>query len=57
MVVIASLLGSTSSSAARRLTHAVVQRPWKRRLVQDLGYGLAHEMFGMSADRRRAQNS
>lgn len=42
---------------ARRLTHAVVQRPWKRRLVEDLGYGLAHEMFGISADRRRAQNS
>lgn len=38
--------------AARRLTHAVVQRPWKRRLVNDLGYGLAHEMFAISADRR-----
>ncbi|GAA1639847.1 enoyl-CoA hydratase/isomerase family protein [Actinoplanes couchii] len=37
--------------AARRLTHAIVSRPWKRRLVQDFGYGLAHEMFGISADR------
>ncbi|GAA3091286.1 enoyl-CoA hydratase/isomerase family protein [Streptosporangium carneum] len=37
--------------AARRLTHAIVQRPWKRRLVQDLGFGVAHEMFGISADR------
>ncbi|MQY29104.1 enoyl-CoA hydratase/isomerase family protein [Nocardia aurantia] len=38
--------------AARRFTHAVAQRPWKRRLVQDLGFGLAHEMAGISADRR-----
>ncbi|WP_329175710.1 enoyl-CoA hydratase/isomerase family protein [Streptomyces sp. NBC_01477] len=36
--------------AARRLTHAIVARPWKRRLVQDFGFGLAHEMFGISAD-------
>ncbi len=35
---------------ARRLTHAIVQRPWKRRLVQDLGFGVAHEMFGIQAD-------
>jgi hypothetical protein len=40
-----------SPRAARRLTHAIVQRPWKRRLVQDLVFGLAHEMFGISADR------
>ncbi|MFQ6330403.1 enoyl-CoA hydratase/isomerase family protein [Nocardia sp. CWNU-33] len=31
----------------RRLTHAVAQRPWKRRLVDDLGFGFAHEMFGI----------
>ncbi|HEV2638678.1 MAG TPA: enoyl-CoA hydratase/isomerase family protein [Actinocrinis sp.] len=37
--------------AARRLTHAVATRPWRRRLVQDFGYGLAHEMFGISADK------
>jgi enoyl-CoA hydratase/carnithine racemase len=37
--------------AARRLTHAIVSRPWKRRLVQDFGFGLAHEMFGISADK------
>lgn len=36
--------------AARRLTHAIAQRPWKRRLVQDLGFGVAHEMFGIQAD-------
>ncbi|WP_067684161.1 enoyl-CoA hydratase/isomerase family protein [Nocardia miyunensis] len=35
---------------ARRFTHAIAQRPWKRRLVQDLGFGLAHEMLGISAD-------
>lgn len=40
-----------SPRAARRLTHAIAQRPWKRRLVQDLGFGVAHEMFGISADR------
>jgi enoyl-CoA hydratase/carnithine racemase len=37
--------------AARRLTHAIASRPWKRRLVQDFGFGLAHEMFGISADK------
>ncbi|MEV1168178.1 enoyl-CoA hydratase/isomerase family protein [Nonomuraea sp. NPDC049784] len=37
--------------AARRLTHAIVSRPWKRRLVEDFGFGLAHEMFGISADK------
>ncbi|MCX4091259.1 enoyl-CoA hydratase/isomerase family protein [Nocardia sp. alder85J] len=37
---------------ARRFTHAIAQRPWKRRLVQDLGFGLAHEMFGAAADHR-----
>ncbi|MFI6326126.1 enoyl-CoA hydratase/isomerase family protein [Nonomuraea sp. NPDC050556] len=36
--------------AARRLTHAIAARPWKRRLVHDLGFGVAHEMFGISAD-------
>jgi enoyl-CoA hydratase/carnithine racemase len=34
---------------ARRLTHAVIQRPWKRRLVDDLGFGIAHEMFGIAS--------
>lgn len=37
----------------RRLTHAVIQRPWKRRLVEDLGFGIAHEIFGIAATRRR----
>jgi enoyl-CoA hydratase/carnithine racemase len=36
---------------ARRFTHAIVSRPWKRRLVQDFGFGLAHEMYGISADK------
>jgi hypothetical protein len=43
--------------AARRLTHAIVQRPWKRRLVDDLGFGVAHEMFGISADKRSADTT
>jgi enoyl-CoA hydratase/carnithine racemase len=42
-----------SPRSARRLTHAIVQRPWKRRLADDLGFGVAHEMFGISADRLR----
>jgi enoyl-CoA hydratase/carnithine racemase len=37
--------------AARRFTHAIASRPWKHRLVQDFGFGLAHEMSGISADR------
>jgi len=37
--------------AARRLTHAIAQRPWKRPPVQDLGFGVAHHMFGTHADR------
>lgn len=41
----------TSPRTARRLTHAIAARPWKRRLVHDLGFGLAHEMFGISSDR------
>jgi enoyl-CoA hydratase/carnithine racemase len=40
-----------SPRTARRLTHAIAARPWKRRLVHDLGFGLAHEMFGISSDR------
>ncbi|WP_201295363.1 hypothetical protein [Nocardia sputi] len=37
----------------RRFTHAIAQRPWKRRLVDDLGFGIAHEMFGIAALPRR----
>jgi enoyl-CoA hydratase/carnithine racemase len=35
----------------RRLTHAITVRPWKRRLVHDLGFGTAHEMFGIGTGR------
>jgi enoyl-CoA hydratase/carnithine racemase len=35
----------------RRLTSAVLRRPWKRLLVQDLGFHLAHEMLGLRLDR------
>jgi enoyl-CoA hydratase/carnithine racemase len=31
----------------RRLTTAVLKRQWKRRLVQDLGFHVAHELLGM----------
>jgi enoyl-CoA hydratase/carnithine racemase len=33
--------------AVRRLTSAVLRRQWKRRLVQDLGFHIAHELLGM----------
>lgn len=32
----------------RRLTHAVVQRPWRRLLQDDFGFHVAHELFGSS---------
>ena len=35
----------------RRLTSAVLRRPWKRLLVQDLGFGLAHELLGLRLDK------
>jgi len=31
----------------RRLTSAVLRRQWKRRLVEDLGFHIAHELLGM----------
>jgi enoyl-CoA hydratase/carnithine racemase len=31
----------------RRLTSAVLRRQWKRRLVEDLGFHVAHELLGM----------
>lgn len=31
----------------RRLTSAVLKRQWKRRLVQDLGFHVTHELLGM----------
>ena len=36
--------------ATRRLTAAVIRRPWKRLLVQDLGYHMAHEMLALKLD-------
>lgn len=36
---------------ARRMTHALAVRPWKRRLVQDFGFHLSHELFAISADK------
>jgi len=35
------------SRTIRRLTSAVLRRQWKRRLVQDLGFHIAHELLGM----------
>ncbi len=34
----------------RRLTSAVLRRPWKRLLVQDLGFHLGHELLGIRLD-------
>jgi enoyl-CoA hydratase/carnithine racemase len=35
----------------RRLTASVLRRPWKRLLVQDLGFHLGHELLGLRLDR------
>ena len=35
----------------RRLTSAVLRRPWKRRLVHDLSFHLTHELLGMRLDK------
>jgi len=35
------------SRTIRRLTSAVLRRQWKQRLVQDLGFHIAHELLGM----------
>lgn len=37
--------------ATRRLTHAIAQRPYRRRLLEDHGIGMAHELFGAFTDR------
>jgi hypothetical protein len=31
----------------RRLTSAMLRLQWKRRLVQDLGFHVTHELLGM----------
>jgi enoyl-CoA hydratase/carnithine racemase len=36
---------------ARRMTHAIVSRPWKRRVVDDFGFHLSHELCGIVGDR------
>ncbi len=33
--------------AIRRLTSAVIRRQWKRRLMEDLGFHVSHELLGM----------
>jgi enoyl-CoA hydratase/carnithine racemase len=33
---------------ARRLTHAVIQRPWQQRIVEDLRGGYAHQLLASS---------
>jgi len=35
---------------ARRMTSAIVKRPWKQRLVNDFGFHVAHELYGIIAD-------
>jgi hypothetical protein len=37
--------------SVRRLTSAELRRPWKRLLVQDLGFHLGHEMLGIRIDK------
>jgi enoyl-CoA hydratase/carnithine racemase len=35
----------TQPRTTRRMTHAILQRPWKRRLVHDLAFGRSHQLF------------
>ncbi|WP_328399420.1 enoyl-CoA hydratase/isomerase family protein [Nocardia sp. NBC_00403] len=48
---------------SRRLTHAIATRPWKRALVEDLGFHAAHQLWGMTMgeagdlDKLRTMNS
>jgi hypothetical protein len=37
--------------STRRLTHAIAQRPFRRRLLEDHGFGMAHELFGVFTHR------
>ena len=37
--------------SVRRLTSAVIRRPWKRLLVQDLGFHLGHELLGIRLEK------
>jgi enoyl-CoA hydratase/carnithine racemase len=43
------------SKGTRRLSHAILSRPWKQALVQDMGFHLAHQMLDMSCDREAPQ--
>jgi enoyl-CoA hydratase/carnithine racemase len=36
--------------ATRRFTASVVRRPWKRRMLADLGHHMAHEFLAMRLD-------
>jgi enoyl-CoA hydratase/carnithine racemase len=39
---------------ARRMTHAIVSRPWRQRVVNDFGFQLFHQSFGVFTDGSRA---
>lgn len=41
-------------SGARRMTHAIVSRPWKQRVVNDFGFHLFHQGFGVLTDGKAA---
>ena len=36
--------------STRHFTHSVLSRPWKKALVEDQGFHLAHQMFDMAMD-------
>lgn len=36
--------------STRHLTHSIISRPWKKALVSDQGFQLAHQMYDMSID-------
>jgi enoyl-CoA hydratase/carnithine racemase len=36
---------------ARRMTHAILSQPWKRALVEDMGFHCAHQNFAIALDK------
>ena len=41
------------NKSTRRLTHAILSRPWKQALVNDQGFHLVHQMYDMANDREK----
>lgn len=38
------------SKHTRRFAHSILSRPWKKAIVEDMGFHLAHQMLDMASD-------